>query len=236
MTTINNAAASTRSQTLDRGLLALKYISENPAGVSQQEVADFLGVHRTIAHRLIGTLEYRHLVRRTAGRKIVLAGGLLPMALAFRERLQVCAREPLEQLAELTRATAYLYVQVDDSTVQSVVVALPTSRDVHLVIPEGLMHPLSQGAAGIAILSARPPLHGESDAVTDARRLGYAQSSSAILPNTNAVAVAVPAAVGQPSMSVGIAGFDGAQFGEYIVELIETASRIAVSLGDFGVA
>src|SRR3954464_6088367 len=43
------------SQTLDRGLRALEMVAAAPAGMTMQEVADRLEVHRTIAHRLLRT-------------------------------------------------------------------------------------------------------------------------------------------------------------------------------------
>src|SRR3954465_5501901 len=43
------------SQTLDRGLRALEMVAAASGGMTMQEVADRLGVHRTIAHRLLAT-------------------------------------------------------------------------------------------------------------------------------------------------------------------------------------
>ena len=41
------------SQTLDRGIRALEMVAAAPGGMTVQEVADRLEVHRTIAHRLL---------------------------------------------------------------------------------------------------------------------------------------------------------------------------------------
>ena len=44
------------SQTLARGLIALQLVADAPAGLTVQQVADGIGVHRTIAYRLLATL------------------------------------------------------------------------------------------------------------------------------------------------------------------------------------
>ena len=41
------------SQTLARGLNALQLVADAPAGLTVQQVADGIGVHRTIAYRLL---------------------------------------------------------------------------------------------------------------------------------------------------------------------------------------
>ena len=49
-------------QTLDRGLEVLDFASQSADGVSVAEVAEHLGVHRAIAHRLVATLAGRGLL------------------------------------------------------------------------------------------------------------------------------------------------------------------------------
>ena len=44
------------SQTLARGLCALRLIATSQSGLTVREVADYLGVHRSIAYRLLNTL------------------------------------------------------------------------------------------------------------------------------------------------------------------------------------
>lgn len=48
------------SQTLARGLAALQLVASSRTGLTAQQVADDIGVHRTIAYRLLTTLaQYR---------------------------------------------------------------------------------------------------------------------------------------------------------------------------------
>ena len=57
------------SQTLARGLNALQFVAEAPAGLTVQQVADGIGVHRTIAYRLLATLaQFRFIAKGEDGR------------------------------------------------------------------------------------------------------------------------------------------------------------------------
>ena len=50
------------SQTLARGLNALQLVADAPSGLTVQQVANGVGVHRTIAYRLLATLSQFRLV------------------------------------------------------------------------------------------------------------------------------------------------------------------------------
>ncbi|MGE0000411.1 MAG: helix-turn-helix domain-containing protein, partial [Ilumatobacteraceae bacterium] len=56
--------APSPSQTLDRGLTALEWIALADRPPSIDEVAQHLDVHRSIAYRIVRTLEDHRLVRR----------------------------------------------------------------------------------------------------------------------------------------------------------------------------
>src|SRR5918997_736914 len=61
--------AAPGSQTLARGLSALELIAATPGGVTVQEIADRVGVHRTVAYRLLSTLvQFRLVARHDDGR------------------------------------------------------------------------------------------------------------------------------------------------------------------------
>src|SRR5437763_14360300 len=68
------------SQTLDRGIRALELVAASPGGMTVQEVADRLEVHRTIAHRLLATLTDHHLVARGPDGRFRAGGGLVALA------------------------------------------------------------------------------------------------------------------------------------------------------------
>src|SRR3954462_16043392 len=71
---------NTGSQTLDRGLRALEMVDTASGGMTMQEVADRLEVHRTIAHRLLGTLADHHLVSRGPDNRFRAGGGVAALA------------------------------------------------------------------------------------------------------------------------------------------------------------
>ena len=50
-------------------------VAEAPAGMTVQEVADRLEVHRTIAHRLLATLTDHHLIARGPDNRFRAGGG-----------------------------------------------------------------------------------------------------------------------------------------------------------------
>src|SRR3982075_1156254 len=57
------------SQTLARGLAALQLVAASRTGLSVQQVADDIGVHRTIAYRLLTTLaQFRFVAKGEDGR------------------------------------------------------------------------------------------------------------------------------------------------------------------------
>src|SRR5690242_21637371 len=76
------------SQTLDRGIRALELVAAAPGGLTVQEVADRLDVHRTIAHRLLGTLTDHHLVARGPDNRFRAGGGLAALAAGLHATLR----------------------------------------------------------------------------------------------------------------------------------------------------
>jgi len=85
--------------------------------------------------------------------------------------------------------TSFLVVEDNNEaiTIQSVE---PSTVDAHVVYRPGFRHPISRGAPGLALLSAKPPLTGERTEVSAARQRGWATSTSEVLPGM--VSVAAP--------------------------------------------
>ncbi|MFC6933165.1 helix-turn-helix domain-containing protein [Actinomadura yumaensis] len=63
------------SKTLHNGLQILELLVHHPHGLSITEIAEAVGVHRTVAHRLVRTLEAHHLCRRDRFKRISSAPG-----------------------------------------------------------------------------------------------------------------------------------------------------------------
>ena len=65
--TVKQRNSEPASQTLDRGLRLLEAIADAPEPVTTGQVAAMVGLHRSVAYRLLRTLEDHRLVRREPG-------------------------------------------------------------------------------------------------------------------------------------------------------------------------
>jgi DNA-binding IclR family transcriptional regulator len=142
------------SKTLDRGLRALEELADAPTGLTVTELADHLGVNRTIVYRLLATLELHGLARRDAAGRARLGIGVLALARRVQPLLRDAAAIPLRRLAEEVGATAHLTV-VDGTEALAVAVVEPTWTDYHVAYRVGSRHALDRGAAGRAIVAYR---------------------------------------------------------------------------------
>ncbi len=143
--------AAETSQTLDRGLRVLRVLAESPEGLTVTELSTRLDVNRTVAYRLVSTLEQHALVRRDPRGRLFVGLGVLHLAGAVQPVLRDIAVPVLRSLAEAIGSTAHLSVADGDEALALAVVE-PTWTDFHVAYRIGSRHPLTQGAAGKAIL------------------------------------------------------------------------------------
>lgn len=97
------------AQTLDRGLQILEVIARASGPVTIADAAVAIGVHRTVAHRLVTTLADRGYLHREAAGGYRLGGTCLALASAVSD-LRTTARPLLEDLARRTDETVHLVV------------------------------------------------------------------------------------------------------------------------------
>jgi DNA-binding IclR family transcriptional regulator len=142
------------SQTLDRGLRVLAVLASNPNGLTVTELALTVGVNRTVVYRLVTTLEQHGLARRDATGKLHVGLGVLALARGLQPVLREMANPVLRALAEDLGATAHLTL-ADGAEALAIAVVEPSWTDFHVAYRVGARHPLSQGAAGRAILLGR---------------------------------------------------------------------------------
>lgn len=142
------------SQTLDRGVRVLKLLADSERGLTVTELAARLAVNRTVVYRLLATLEQHGLVRRDIGGRARVGLGVLRLAHRVHPLLREAALPALRSLAEDLGATAHLTL-VDGNEALAVAVVEPSWTDFHVAYRTGLRHPLSESAAGRAILEAR---------------------------------------------------------------------------------
>lgn len=178
------------SQTLARGLSALQAVSASPTGMTAQQVADHVGVHRTIAYRLLSTLtQGRYLVKGDDGRYRP-AAMLAVLGASFDNNLRQLSVPTLRTLADDLGTTVSLLVAEGDQQV-AIAVIVPTLVFYQLSFHEGSRHPLERGAAGIALLASLPPRAHERDLVPITREQGWVMTHGEIEPDTYGLAVPV---------------------------------------------
>lgn len=206
-------ASAGPSQTLSRGLSALEIIAEADKPVGIAEVAARLGLHRSIAYRIVRTLEEHRLVVRTEAGGLVPGPRLAALARAAARDLQSAALPELTATANELGMTAFVAVLDADE-----VIALVSVEPKHAVAPvvqrPGTRHPLHRGAPGAAIQAALTP--EERAALGDTRLRdeaffdafpGYTTSHDEVIKGLSSVAVPLRVP-GQPPAAIAVVYVD----------------------------
>lgn len=184
-----------RSQTLERALDALQVLADGTRRTSQ-EIADALGLHRSIVYRILRTLEDYSLVARAPDGRYALGLGLPALASAALIHVEVQIDEVLQELADATSATAlFCGSQHDDAVVLAS--ARPTTRPTSVAVRTGTRFPLRSGAPGQAILALGAAREAEPDEVSLARQTGLVRSKGEPFGGLEALAVPVTMPDGQ---------------------------------------
>jgi DNA-binding IclR family transcriptional regulator len=201
-TTESSARVPAGSQTLARGLRALELICRSSDGLTIQEVAERLGVHRTVASRLLTTLMQFRLIARHGGRYRP-GAGLAVLGATFDNNVRDLSLPVLRQLADATRATASLLVLEGDEQV-AVAVIVPAGVAYHLSFQEGSRYPAGRGSAGYAMLAAGPPQEDEPEGVRHVREKGWVMTHGEVEPNAWGLAVPVRRRAGASPTAVNL--------------------------------
>ncbi|ADT98492.1 MULTISPECIES: IclR family transcriptional regulator [Mycolicibacterium] len=184
------------SQTLARGLNALQLVAGSPNGLTVAQVAEDIGVHRTIAYRLLSTLAQYRFVSKGEDGRYRSAAALAVLGASFDNNVRQLCVPTLRGLADELGTTVSLLVAEGDQQV-AIAVMVPTNVFYQLSFHEGSRYPLDRGAAGIALLASMPPRPQERDLVRQARQQGWVITHGEIEPNT--FGLAVPVRRRQPS-------------------------------------
>jgi DNA-binding IclR family transcriptional regulator len=197
------------SQTLSRGIRVLEILAESPDAMTIAELSTALGVHRSIAYRILRTLEDHGLVVRNPAGAAQLGPRMASLARSVSRDLQSAALPALTALANDLTMTAFLAV-LDRHEVVTLVSVEPPRAHAAVAQRPGTRHPLASGAPGIAIQSmltvaqwvALETEHPRLE-VEDVRRRGYATSHDEVIRGLGSVAVplAVP---GQPPAALAV--------------------------------
>ncbi|GAB3621040.1 hypothetical protein GCM10027417_23010 [Glutamicibacter endophyticus] len=190
----------TAAQTLSRGIRMLEIVADAPRPLSIAEVSEAMEVHRSVAYRILRTLEEHRLLRRDDAGRIRTASGLAVLARSVQRDLQTAAIPELNRLANELSMTAFIAVWEQGlcTTLQSVE---PMHSQRAIVHRPGSRHGMDVGAPGIAIQSLYTQAQWESmestvayrEAARAARIDGYASSEDEVIQGVSSIAVPLPA-------------------------------------------
>ncbi len=210
------ASAAPHSQTLSRGIRVLEILADADSPLTIAEVAAALGVHRSIAYRILRTLEDHGVVVRNAAGAVRLGPRMAALARGVSRDLQAAALPELTSVANELGMTAFIAV-LDRVEVVTLVSVEP--RQAHATVAQrpGTRHPLAAGAPGIAIQSLVSPaqwakLGGDAGRREEASAIGaqgFATSHDEVIPGL--ASVAVPLSVpGEPPAALAVVYLAGA--------------------------
>lgn len=226
-----SAGAGSHSQTLSRGITMLEILADADGPMSIAEISAALGVHRSIAYRILRTLEDHSLVVRDDGGKLQSGPGLATLARSVARSLQSASLPVLTELSSDLGLTAFIAVW-DHADCVTLVTVEPHARSATL--RPGTRHSFSVGAPGIAIQSAISeeqwhavdPTSPYRPEALRARELGYAVSHDEVIPDVGAIAAPIRR-LGQAPAAVTVLYLgerdDTAQIGRRVVD---AAARI----------
>lgn len=186
-----SATARDGNQTLARGLRVLLAIVDSERGMSVQQVGDLLGVHRSIAYRLLQTLVEYDLVTRSSDGIFLPGGRLAELSDAYLPELRTAAAPVMRALADQLHSTVSLFVEQGGEAV-AITMVEPTTATHHISFRPGMRTPMDRGAAAYAIRALGVPDPDEPAEVTLARERGYSYSHGEVEPGAYGVAVGIP--------------------------------------------
>ncbi|MFC7621144.1 IclR family transcriptional regulator [Microlunatus sp. GCM10028923] len=227
------------SQTLSRGLRALEILAEASGPISIAELAAALGLHRSIAYRILRTLEDHRLVLRDDRGLLLLGPRMAALARGVQRSLQAAALPELTAVARELGMTAFLVVLDSDECVTLVSVE-PPPGPASIARRPGTRHSIMVGAPGLAIQSVLTDGEWAGLGVagkrrpeaSEAARRGYATSRDEVVPGLSAVAVPLRLP-GQAPAALAVVHVAGADHDPAPVgaRLADAADRIRSELG-----
>ncbi|MEZ2370596.1 IclR family transcriptional regulator [Arthrobacter sp. RCC_34] len=226
------------SQTLSRGIRLLEIIAASDRPPTIAELAGALEVHRSVAYRLLLTLESHGLATRDASGRVALGAGLAALAAGVSRDLQQAALPELNAVANELGMTCLLAVQLDHEEAVTLISASPRQTVAVVSYRPGHRHPITRGGPGKAILLSLPAEAWPDDVdeqlraeIDLSRRRGYALSHDEVVPSLWSVAVPLTLP-GQPPASIAVIHVSLPHEEESIAELLKAAGeRIARAYG-----
>ncbi|MFY9713556.1 MAG: helix-turn-helix domain-containing protein [Microbacterium sp.] len=186
---------SPASQTLSRGIRILEILADARRPLAIDEIATRLEVHRSIAYRLLRTLEDHRLVGRDAAGAVSLGARMAALAAGVAHDLQAEALPELTAVANELGMTCFLAV-LDGEECITLASIEPRHAVASVAQHPGARHPVTVGAPGKAILTQIPESEWSPHVgarlraeVETTNRRGYAISHDEVIPTVQSVAV-----------------------------------------------
>lgn len=183
------------SQTLSRGIRILEVLADARVPLTIDEIAARLEVHRSVAYRLLRTLEDHRLVGRDASGSVTLGARMAALAAGVAHDLQAEALPELTAIANELGMTCFLGVLDGDDCITLASIE-PRHAIASVAQRPGARHSVTVGAPGKAILAQLRPSEWPTgieqtlrEEVERARTRGYATSHDEVIPTVQSVAV-----------------------------------------------
>ncbi len=191
---------------------------------------DRLGVHRSVAYRLLRTLEDHRLTVRDARGRIILGARLAALAAGVAHDLQAEAIPELTTAANDLGMTCFLAV-LDGEEVVTLTSVEPRHAIASVAQRPGTRHSVGVGAPGKVIRTLLPTEEwpGDVDApqraeLEEARTRGFAISHDEVIPGLRSTAVPLQLPSGQPA-ALAVVYVSSARSDGEIAERLTRASR-----------
>ena len=158
-----------------------------------------------------------------------LGAGVLTLASRFEPQLRSAARPLLYELVQETGAAAFISVPQGEDCV-AIMVAEPEEGVLRVAYRIGSRHPLTTGAAGIAILAGRRERASEPEGVREARLNGFSVTRSQLQQGAVGVASPVHGFSREPigfEASVGVVALDDLDVSRATGAVVACARRLA---------
>ena len=255
---VQGAVAKHRIPVIDRMMEVLFQLEKRANGATIRDLVDLLGLPRTTVYRILNTLQFHDMVRRSADGSYRLGPRLLALAArtlgdARDYDLASLSLPHLEKLSEETGEGSKVSVLDGDGVL--VVAAVQGTRQYALTVVPGQRLPLHAGAASKVLLAHLPrhelhrligeparPLHRQDDRRQQAparsssrriRRQGWAQDKGEYAPSIHALAAPIPDRSGRVIAALSVpflAGAPAAHMEKIRVSVIAVAGAIAADL------
>ena len=225
------------SQTLSRGLQMLELVVSASEPPTIAEVAAQLGVHRSIAYRILRTLEDHGLLTRDTSGRLIGAPGLAVLARGVQQDLQSAALPELTTLANELQMSAFVAVWGQGECIT--LVTVEPSHGHAVTQRPGTRHPLDRGAPGVAVqagmgLEELDELTGgvrPRDEVEQTRQRGFAVSNDEVLDGVSSVAVPLRVDGHLPAAVAVVSATRQRDVAAVGARLTSSAAQIAARLG-----